>query len=139
MITNYEHYKDAFIKDAIFKGMRIAVTKNGEPVFCNSISCHQCNFFNEDCTRSRREWLNAEYKEPVIEINWEEVPVDTKILVKCQETDDWLHRHFAEYKNGIVYTFELGTTSWSVGNGQTLSWDYAKLANPEDIEKYRKR
>ena len=140
METNYEHYKDTIVKDAVFQGRHIALKESGEPVFCgHGFSCSECIFNEGPCSERRKEWLNAEYKEPVIEIDWEKVPVDTKILVKDQETNHWLRRYFAECENGFVRAFKSGTTSWSVDDRGTTLWKYAKLANEEDIEKHRKR
>lgn len=72
------------------------------------------------------------YKEP--EIDWYKVSVDTPILVRNLENDDWLKRYFAKYENGIVYTWKDGCTSWSTLNNNTISWKYAKLAEEGDSE-----
>ena len=71
------------------------------------------------------------YKEEP-EIDWSRVSVDTPILVRNLENDDWLKRHFAKYENGIVYTWISGYTSWSTLNNHTISWKYAKLAEEWD-------
>ena len=62
-------------------------------------------------------------------IDWDKVPVDTPILVKQSGGDDWEKRHFAFYKNGKVYSWLSGTTSWTTENNDyVFSWRYAKLA-----------
>ena len=71
-------------------------------------------------------WLDEEYQES--EVDWSNVNVDTPILVSTNE-ENWSHRHFAEYRDGMVYAFVKGTTSWtSCGKHH---WQYAKLAEPQ--------
>lgn len=60
------------------------------------------------------------------EIDWESVPVDTKILVKERAGQEWKPRYFAKYENGKVYAWTEGKTS---NETETYwSWRYAKLA-----------
>ena len=66
----------------------------------------------------------GECKEP--EIDWSEVNVDTPILVRNSEYGEWFKRYFAEYKNGKVYTWDNGYTSWTAC-GYMGAWNYAKL------------
>lgn len=41
----------------------------------------------------------------------------------------WLCRYFADFKNGIVYTWSSGATSWSVPRREHKdAWSFAKLA-----------
>lgn len=62
-------------------------------------------------------------------IDWMNVKVDTPVLVKANEKDDWEKRHFAYFKDGRVYAWLCGTTSWSADNDEdVMSWNYAKLA-----------
>ena len=63
-------------------------------------------------------------------IEWDKVPVDTKILVRNYDDDGWGKRYFAEYKNGKVYAFDGGMTSWNCAT--TVGWMQAKLA--EEVE-----
>ena len=47
-------------------------------------------------------------------IDWSKVPVDTKVLVKGDENDcQYLKRYFAEYKDGYIYTWAYGGTSFT--------------------------
>ena len=71
-----------------------------------------------------------ECKEP--EVNWSEVNVDTPILVG-EGDGDWVKRYFAEYKDGIVYAWCGGSTSWDANN-MMMSWKYAKLAENEETK-----
>ena len=40
----------------------------------------------------------------------------------------WLHRHFAKFEDGVVYTWDDGKTSWSLSSLGKVDWKYAKLA-----------
>ena len=75
-------------------------------------------------------WLDEEYQEP--EVDWSKVEVDAPILVSTNEEDwsRWSRRHFAEYRDGTVYAFKDGATSWTT-NLKT-AWPYAKLAEPQE-------
>lgn len=62
-------------------------------------------------------------------VDWSKVEVDTPILVKHRVEETWEKRHFACFKNGYVYTWREGTTSWSVPDEQLITmWNYVKLA-----------
>ena len=58
-------------------------------------------------------------------VDWNTVPVDTTILVRDYEDEDWIPAYFAEYNNGVVYVWEDGGTSFT--KKQTEAWCYAKL------------
>ena len=78
------------------------------------------------CGSLRKQWCNEEYTEPPID--WSKVPVDTPILVKDSHDDEWLHRHFAKFEDGVVYAWDDGKTSWSLSSLGKVDWKYAKLA-----------
>lgn len=62
-------------------------------------------------------------------VDWSKVKVDTPVLVKAYEQADWEKRYFAYFKDGRVYAWLCGTTSWSADNDEdVMSWDCAKLA-----------
>ena len=68
-------------------------------------------------------------------VDWSEVEVDTPILVRDNEDTEsatvvWLKRYFAEYKDGLVYAWTNGRTSWN--EDEMYGWQYAKLAESED-------
>ena len=71
--------------------------------------------------------LGMEFEEV---IDWSKIPVDTKVLVSS-DGKDWYRRHFAEYKDGKVYCFNNGATSFTAQGSEFLSgkvsWEYAKL------------
>lgn len=68
-------------------------------------------------------------------VDWSEVEVDTPILVRDNEDTEsatvvWLKRYFAEYKDGLVYAWTNGRTSWN--EDEMYGWQYAKLAESEE-------
>lgn len=75
-------------------------------------------------------WLDEEYQEGQ-EVDWSKVDVDTPILVSTSG-QDWSHRHFAEYCDGMVCAFDGGATSWT--SNVITGWEYAKLAEPQKPE-----
>ena len=59
------------------------------------------------------------------EVDWDEVEVDTKVLVRNKPDDNWLKRYFAKYEDGKVYVFKNGRTSWN--NRGITHWEETKL------------
>ena len=60
-------------------------------------------------------------------IDWKTVVVDTPIYVRDEKCDDWGKRHFASFKNGKVYVFPDGMTSWTQYENYAVKYNYAKL------------
>ena len=122
-MKNYEKYADEikeyngfnfcrdFVKPHILKSRG-----------CTNTSCDQCKMLQTI-------WLMEEYEEP--EIDWSRVKVDTPILVRNSEDEEWHKRYFAKYdKYGLVYTWKSGRTSWT--EEDLAVWSHAKL--PESGE-----
>lgn len=66
-------------------------------------------------------------------IDWSKVLVDTKILVRDKKDEGWKRKYFAKYKDGRVYTWTWGRTSFSADdNEDVMDWEYAKLYNEGD-------
>ena len=85
---------------------------------------------DHDCIRClvlQMLWIMEEYEEP--KVDWSKVEVDTPILVKNSEDKMWRKRHFAKYKNGNVYAWSDGQTSWTAYD--MMVWKCAKLAEDE--------
>lgn len=59
--------------------------------------------------------------------DWNDVEVDTPILVRSDYREAWYHRYFAKYENGKVYAYNDGCTSWSAMGGFVSHWEEAKL------------
>lgn len=65
-------------------------------------------------------------------MDWTKVEVDTPVLVRNREEHEWGRRYFAKYKDGKVWTFNMGATSWSAWGGDNLTpWNLAKVADEE--------
>ena len=129
------------IMDIACEGHSIAFDKEvNKLTACNKINCSECAFCSSsttNCLDKIKEWCESEYVEP--EVDWSKVPVDTPVLVRDSTPYTWKRRYFAYYKDGIVHTYSDGATSWSVNkNSVNPGWNYAKLANEEDISKYAK-
>lgn len=88
---------------------------------CSDIDCQQCRL-------NQILWLDEEREEP--EVDWSKVEVDTPILVREHDYNEWQRRYFAEYRNGRFFTWLDGRTSWNA-KGCTNSWKQAKLAEDE--------
>lgn len=128
-MKNYEKYKDEirryndynFCKDFVIPN----ILKSDN---CRDIHCDACNMF-------QMIWLLEDYEEPEEpkepEIDWNKVEVDTPVLVKDKENEEWKKRHFAKYEFGCVYVWNNGSTSWSAC--RMYDYKYAKL--PEDEKK----
>ena len=71
----------------------------------------------------KKEWL----KDIRREVDWSKVPVDTKVIIRCEELKG--NRYFAYFKEGKIHCFPDGRTSWSHYGGTSL-WLY----NPEYVE-----
>lgn len=125
-MLNKEKYEKEIL-DIACHGFSIALVGD-KVVSCQSSRCSECAFQYMSCRNAVEKWANSEYVEPPVD--WTKVSVDTPILVKDTEDDYWKNRYFAEYKNGTVYAWCDGATSWSSKNGK-CDWKYAKLAERE--------
>lgn len=125
-MKNREKYKNEIVK----------VCKSGELMkFFNDyvVPTYECGNYEvinaEKVALLTALWLDEEYEAQ--EVDWSKVDVDTPILVSTNG-QDWIHRHFAEYRDGRVYAFDDGTTSWT--SNEKIAWLYAKLAEPQKPE-----
>lgn len=125
-MTNLEHYKDKILGYS----KRSFCSDFVEPIIlkqfkreCGNTSCEQCRLIYMI-------WLNEEYKEP--EPDWSMVAVDTPILVSDGGIV-WYRGHFAKYKDGHVYAWNSGGTSFTAYNSDNITyWEYAKLPEVEE-------
>lgn len=133
-MTNYEKYRDEIVKFNYISNIGASefCNKFVEPNIlkptgkgCLDIDCVYCRMLMSV-------WLLDQYKEPKEpEVDWNKVPVDTKIYVKECSYGDWSPRYFAKYENGKVYAWSAGGTSWSCGEDDVTFWEYAVLAEVE--------
>jgi hypothetical protein len=113
--------------------------RNGER--CNGVYCINCpldntnNGKNISCVKLEAEHF-YEYVKIIMEyelkskVDWENVEVNTRILVRNNIEDEWRKRHFARYENGKIYCWVDGCTSFTAYS--TVRWTYAKLYNGEE-------
>lgn len=73
------------------------------------------------------QYLYIEIEKHVDCVDWENVPVDTKIIVSHSTGSPDYYRYFAEYKDGKVYAWDYGATSWSSDVKSKNWWEHAKL------------
>ena len=60
-------------------------------------------------------------------MDWSKVLVDTKVLVS-KDNEVWFKRYFAKYRDGKVYCFRNGSTSFSADEEtDIMTWKYAKI------------
>lgn len=68
--------------------------------------------------------------------DWAIVPVDTKVLVRDNDTEKWEKAYFKEYRADDPYvpfvTFGIGKTSWSASSSSDTGWAQCKLAEAEE-------
>ena len=120
-MKNYEKYADEireykgtnFCKDFV----KPYILKSDS---CDDLDCGVCNM-------RQMIWLLEDYEEP--EIDWNEVKVDTPILVRDNDDSKWIRRYFAKYDGKFVYAWNGGGTSWS--EKYMTGWKCAKLAEGE--------
>lgn len=123
-MKNYEKYADKIKKYEISRGgyfcnefiMPHILKKDS----CAGIGCEHCHMI-------QMIWLLEDYEEP--EVDWSKVEVDTPILVRGGEDEEWKKMHFAECILNTVYVWEGGKTSWTTDN--TYPWEYAKLVEDQ--------
>lgn len=129
-MLNIEYYKDKLVELGIIDIQSLAIIQ-GQPHICKyDTMCDKCLFNTNSfsCPNDALNWLFLEYEES--EVDWSKVEVDTPILVS-ENAKGWNKRHFAGFKNGKVYAWHDGLTSWSAGEYER-SWKYAKLAEREE-------
>ena len=121
-MKNYEKYADE-IKG--YNGDNFCI----DFVLPNILESNDCDGKCDVCRIVQMIWLSEEYKEP--KVDWSKVEVDTPILVRDYESQEWDARHFAKYEDGVIYSWDGGSTSWT-SKGNVTEWKYAKLADGED-------
>lgn len=133
-MLNREKYAKEIL-DIACTGDNVAMRKSDNVIVgCKELKCSDCAFNPNGkgyCNDMVEKWANSEYIEPPVD--WSKVAVDTPILVRDYENREWTRRHFAKIKNGTVFTWYHGATSWSAeGDSDIESWKYAKLAESEE-------
>ena len=141
-MTNKEKYYDELTNYALV-GIDIAMDKDtNKIVSCTGCQCRRCEFNTSGmaCSEEKLKWLNEEYIEPEPKTDWSKVEVDTPILVRATKTGLWEVRYFAKYKDGKVWCWDNGKTSYtSICTVSIYNWNFSKLPTSEELEQYRKK
>lgn len=136
------NYDNVIVKEYMKKKLEMLNDLGGDNIGCIKVKCNNCplsplnNKINQSCSL-----LEMLYPEEAIEIvmnyepkiDWSKVPVDTKVLVKDYEEEDWNKRYFAKYENGKIYTYPSGLSSFTFNEGDNnlsknlINWRYVKL------------
>ena len=140
-MKNKSKYWDVILNIMMESGVPFAVDRSsGEVMPCENITCSDCIFChdkkyeNKSCAGSRVAWLNEEENRLA---KFRNLPVDTLILVRDSEEDDWKPRYFSRVKNDLVYVFGNGTTSFTAKScfaayRLDVPYEFAKLAEEKD-------
>ena len=98
----------------------------GKRISLEAPSLHSYNYYGERDTW-KAEWL----KDIQEEIDWSQVKKDAEMVVWSNSRPTVkFHKHFAEYKDGKIYCWSGGCTSWSVVTTLYLTmevWDNVEL------------
>ena len=73
--------------------------------------------------------VNGDFEET---IDWENIPLDTPIMVRDFDSESWAMRHFAFYKFGKVYCWFDSYTSNDSNCSGAKCWQQAKLYEEEE-------
>ena len=68
--------------------------------------------------------VNGDFEET---IDWENIPLDTPIIVRDFDSESWVMRYFAFYKFGKVYCWLDSHTSDDNNDAGAKCWQQAKL------------
>lgn len=75
--------------------------------------------------------VNGDFEEVT---DWENIPLDTPIMVRDFDSESWMMRHFAFYKFGKVYCWFDSYTSNDSNCSGAKCWQQAKLYEKEEEE-----
>lgn len=128
-MKNYEKYMDE-IKN--FKITGDFCKEFVQPYILKSSNCYKDETHCGACHLRQTVWLFEEYEEPKeLEVDWNNIAVDAPILVRECKDREWKRRYFAKYKDGIIFAWVGGNTSWTA-LGNTTKWKYVKLAEDKE-------
>lgn len=128
---NNKEFTDYLFKIMYELGYRKAEVAKGGVFFykCDTLMTTWTPRVPTECTCFTDKWQCIDIGEYLGIVDWSKVPVDTPILVSDTNGTNWEKRHFAYFKDGMVYAWLSGTTSWTTEKADdAFSWKYAKLA-----------
>ena len=113
--------------------------------FCIGVVCYDCPLNEEyngyDCSALELMYQEKAIEivmnyEPKVNIDWSNVPIDTKVLVRNYNCEKWVNGHFAKYKDGKIYTYPNGVNSFNhdAYNNCLVGWKYGKLYKEKNNE-----
>ena len=132
-MKNREKYKNELIK---------VIKKDGK--LCEFVKKHEVfRMFGKDsksyckmtcvtCGTALQLWLDEEYEEP--EVDWDNVPGDTLVRVRDDESGKWTLRYFKWFARGHrtpFVTWADGATS-KTAELRTEYWKYCELVEEEE-------
>ena len=146
-MKNREKYREEIVRalgdDKVVNGKTCLFMKgNVIPRFVPEENVRQnpCGFMTcETCSKMFAFWLDEEYKEPPKpEVDWSKVPVDTLVMVKDFEGEEWVLRYFKEIDENCeeskYVTWIAGSTS-KTAYGFTEYWNHCELVEEEEDDK----
>lgn len=128
---NNKEFTDYLFKIMYELGYKKAEVTKSEVFFykCDTLITTWTPRVPTECTCFTDEHQCIDIAEYLGVVDWSKVAVDTPILVKQHEQDEWEKRHFACFKDERVYAWLCGATSWSADyEGDTTDWNLVKLA-----------
>lgn len=116
----------------------MAFLRKNSKICKEDIACLDC-FYKGHCNiKDLANITEEQYNKIMGLVDWSKVKVDTPILVS-HDCENWNRRYFAEYRDGKVYAWDFGRTSWTAprtsDDDAKSYWKYAKLAEEHDINK----
>ena len=130
-MTNGERYKDDILAYAYAHNTCGAFYNSKNELIvqgCSITPCKDCIFYNGEgflCKENFIKWVN----QPYIDVNWEGVPIDTKVLVS-HDGKTWIGAHFAKYvkSSQLIGVWLFGKTSFTISDKHKIEYySYAKL------------
>lgn len=135
-MTNAEFYKNEIMENRTDFCEKFALPKILGP---QNMTCAKSDYVDpcktiimkcSQCAMTMMMWLLEEHKEP--EVDWASVPIDTPILGRDNEREEWTRGHFAKFKDGRIGVWAYGGTSftWRSDESDNRSvhyWNHAKL------------
>ena len=116
-----------FLKDNVIP--RFISEEDIKLSICGGINCHTC-------AKMFAFWLEEEYTEPPKpEVDWSNVPVDTLVLVREREDQEWILRYFKGINEDSLRhryeAWESGATS-KTAYGIYTHWKYCELVDDKE-------
>lgn len=133
-MKNIEKYKNELMNIIKEDGMVCEFVKKHDVyrMFVNDLNSY-CKMACATCSTALNLWLDEEYEEP--EIDWNNVPVDTLVRVRCFISDEWTLRYFKgideEDTESRFMAWNNGTTS-KTAYGNYTHWKYCELVEDKE-------